>query len=55
MKLEEVREYAEGFPLQMGEENGRPTIIARNEGGYNSTHVDLLDLLEWARESGHCK
>jgi effector-binding domain-containing protein len=32
--------------------NGRLVIRAYNEGGYNGTEVDLLDLLDWAQSSG---
>lgn len=52
MNLEDVREYSEGMPVSLGDKNGRPTIIAKNQAGYDATEVDLLDLLEWARQVG---
>lgn len=44
--MEGIREYAEGNPVQLVEGN-RPRIAAYNEGGYNGTEIDLLDLLGW--------
>lgn len=46
-----VREYAEGFPVALwrDEETGRLVVVAENEGGNNSTAVDLLDLIGWLR------
>jgi hypothetical protein len=45
----EVREYAEGYAVQivLNEENNRLCVEATNEGGYNGTSIDLLDLLNW--------
>ena len=50
-----VREYAEGFPVALwrDEDSGRLLIVAENEGGNNSTAIDLLDLLEWLRHGAH--
>ena len=46
--MEGVREYCEGMNVKLrADENGRLVIVALNEGGYNSTEVDLLDLLTW--------
>jgi hypothetical protein len=43
-----VREYGEGDNVELRRlENGRLVIKATNEGGYNSTEVDLEDLLTW--------
>jgi len=49
--MEGVREYWEQYPvkLDVDEESGREIILSKNEGGYNSTAVDLLDLVEWLR------
>lgn len=58
-----IREYAEEMDVTIGDwqkmdENKRePTgvgevrlvINALNEGGYNGTEVDLLDVIEWVR------
>lgn len=46
----DIREYREERTVHLGVvENGRICVIATNEGGYNSTAVDLLDLLTWLR------
>ena len=48
-----VREYNENYPVLIkqyegeGDNNGRWTVQALNEGGFNSTSVDLLDILVW--------
>jgi hypothetical protein len=45
-----VTEYAEGLDVKLQmEDNGRLIISAKNEGGYNGTSVDLLELLAWLR------
>ena len=45
-----VTEYAEGLDVRLQlEDNGRLIISAKNEGGYNGTSVDLLELLAWLR------
>lgn len=64
--MEGVREYSEemevrleategmykyGVPDEEREGHGRLVIRAWNEGGYNSTQVDLLELLQWLREN----
>jgi hypothetical protein len=57
MKLDNVREYCEEMDVEIivGHENyrgaGREQILARNEGGYNSTCVDLLDLVAWLKNN----
>lgn len=48
IQLESVREYTENYPVYLSTE-GRPTLMAFNEGGYNSTSVDLGDLLQAIR------
>lgn len=45
-----IREYAEGEPVRLSYQNKRPTIVARNEGGFNGTEVDLLDLINWIKK-----
>jgi hypothetical protein len=49
--MDGVREHGEGFPVELddggAEEEPRPIIRAFNEGGHNSTEIDLLDLLTW--------
>ncbi len=47
-----VREYCEEYPVRLVQDpitNWRLSICARNEGGFNSTLVDLWDLIEWLR------
>jgi hypothetical protein len=45
-----VREYADGEGVKLDvNEHGRTVVVALNEGGYNRTEVDLLDLIDWLR------
>lgn len=37
--------------LEHPERKGRLVIGALNEGGYNSTQVDLLDVIAWVKEN----
>ena len=46
-----VTEYGEGMDVKLGYDKGRPVIVASNEAGYNSTFVDLNQLLEWVNEN----
>ena len=48
-ELAGVREYGGGEPVELwrNDETGRLVIRAYNEGGYNCTDVDLLDLVDW--------
>ena len=47
-----VEEYCEGRPVSLTEsDNGRIAVQAINEGGHNSTEVDLLQLLGWLKEN----
>lgn len=45
--LDGVREHGEGYPVVLHRLNGRLVVTARNEGGYDATHVDLRDLMDW--------
>ena len=60
-----VSEYAEGFEVELVQTNGRYkhgvqdseregsgrwVVRAKNEGGYNCTEVDILDLVDWLRQ-----
>ena len=49
--LQNVREYVEENPVEIDieESNGRLVIVAFNEAKYNSTVVDLLDLIAWLK------
>ena len=46
-----IREYGEGQEVEIdtNEENGRLTITAFNQCGYDATSVDLLDVLDWVK------
>ena len=43
--------YASGLPQAEWQGHGRLAIQAYNESGYNSTQVDLLDLIKWLRNN----
>lgn len=54
IKMDGVTEYAEGYIVVLGIEEAkntkrgdRPVITAINEGGFNSTSVDVIELLTW--------
>jgi hypothetical protein len=57
----DIREYGEGKVVEIIEHDGyyynrpetkgRLVIIALNEGGHNSTEVDLLDVIEWVKKN----
>lgn len=63
--MEGVREYGEEMPVELHEHTENETftwkrikgygtrwvITAHNEAGFNSTSVDLLDLLAWLRKN----
>lgn len=49
--MEGVKEYAEEMDVRLGTRNGRLTIDARNEGGYNGTCVDLVQVLLWVQKN----
>lgn len=44
-----MREYTEGYEVCLVEQvpGGRLVVKATNEGRYDSTAVDLVDLLNW--------
>lgn len=50
--MEGVREYAEEMAVHLvkAADEDRWVIKAWNEAGYNSTEVDLFDLLYWLRK-----
>ena len=63
-RLDGVTEYCEEMPVELAEttgtyvygvpdelrpERGRIVIRAMNEGGHNSTEVDLLELIAWLK------
>ncbi len=47
--MADVREYSESFPVEFwrNDDTGRLTIIARNQGGFDCTNIDFLDLMDW--------
>lgn len=50
--MEGVTEYLEGYPVSLrASESGTLHVVAVNEGGYNSTRVDLLQLISWLRKN----
>jgi len=49
--MNNIREYAEKMPVNIKKIRERWIIEAKNEGGCNCTHVDLIDLLEFVKES----
>ena len=44
-----IREYGDKLPVDIVEDDGRLLILAENEGGYNHTYVDLVDVIEWVK------
>ena len=44
-----IKEYNEGLPVVIEWRNDRWCVVAMNEGGYNSTAVDLGDILDWVK------
>jgi len=50
-----IREYSEKEPVKIEPSDlhtdGRLVIYALNEGGYNSTSVDLVDVINWVKEN----
>lgn len=62
LDIKEIREYGEEYPVKIRyltkqdyivkenpELNSRLVVVALNEGGCNSTMVDLVDLLTFVR------
>ena len=57
--MKEIREYCEEFPVRIGlnlddypdAAKDRWVIWAENEGGYNGTVVDLLDVIDWVKKN----
>jgi hypothetical protein len=47
--MEGVKEYSEGMVVELVVHKGRLVIRAYNEGGYNCTDVDALQLVGWLR------
>ncbi len=48
--LEGVREYCDELDVKLVEtEQSRLAVKASNEGGFNCTKVDLLDLIAWVK------
>lgn len=47
-EMQGVRCYGEKLPVELAEEDdGRLVVRASNQAGFDSTCVDLLDLLAW--------
>ena len=47
--MEGVREYEGPIYLDTSQ-GGRIVVVAYNEGGFNRTEVDLLDLIGWVQK-----
>ena len=45
-----IREYGEGYSVEIGRRNSRDVIRASNEGGFNCTEVDLIDVLKYVKK-----
>ena len=59
-EAESVREYSEGLPVVIydgvqhkypGSTEGRPVVVARCEGGFSGTAIDIFDLLQWVADN----
>ena len=59
MDEKDIREYAEGYPVEVTMEKPsndnhltepRLVVVAYNEGHFNSTAVDIVDLLQYLKE-----
>jgi len=44
-----IREYAEEEEVIVTEHGDRLVVKSYNEGGYNCTEVDLLDIIDWVK------
>ena len=51
MKMEGVKEYAEGMNVDLRKYNGRLVISAWNQCGNDGTDVDLIHVLEWVQKN----
>ena len=64
IEMDGVTEYAEGMPVILTQTDGvddpwipkdqrvgrgRLVVQAKNEGGFNCTHVDILQLVAWLK------
>ena len=49
--MEGVTEYAEEMDVRLSVTKGRIVVGASNEGGFNGTEVDLVQLLEWVHKN----
>lgn len=49
MSMEGVREYSEGMAVEFSSRDGRPTVVAFNQAGYDATEIDLWDLIAWIK------
>lgn len=56
--MNNIREYCEEYPVDIEisddveQHGGRWVITATNEGGHNSTQVDLVDVLNYVKITG---
>ena len=52
VKMEGVKEYNEEMAVYLVAEGGVLMVEASNEAGFNSTRVDLVQLIKWLKEFG---
>ena len=50
MQARSIREYAESMPVAIRKRGERWVIDALNEGGYNGTEVDLVDVINFVKK-----
>ena len=61
--MENVKEYGEGYEVSIvltrtgydKEDGHRLTIDAVNQGGHDSTSIDMIQLLQWFENKNICK
>ena len=51
IKMIGVREYCNDLDVELDNEKERLVVCAYAEGGFASTCVDLLDIIEWLRKN----
>lgn len=51
IKLKDVNEYCEGYTVKILITDKHITLCGINEGGYNSTEIDLLQLLSFLEKN----
>ena len=44
-----VTEYGEDFPVRLVKRGSSYVVEAKNEGGYNRTQIDFIELVNWIK------